>query len=90
MNKFDSHVATIESNLSIVKGEVYKFCEDNKRKSISKARKALLVIGKVTKMFRKELQLAVNAIPRKRRNIDPERMKEIVAKRKATIAARKK
>lgn len=89
INKFESYIKAIESNFEVVKGEVYKLTAEAKKKSIPKARKALLMIIKGAKSLRKELQETYASMPTKKRNISPEKKAEMVAKRKATLEAKK-
>lgn len=87
-SKFDPLISAIKVNLETIQGELYRFVADQKKVSASKCRKALLSISKISFAFRKELMDAVKALPKRRRNISPEQIKENTAKRKATIEAK--
>jgi hypothetical protein len=80
----------MESNLQTVKGETYKFVNDSVKNSAKVVRKALSNIIKSAKFLRKEVQESLKELPKRRRNIPEDRMKEIVEKRKNTIESKKR
>lgn len=85
-NKFDAILSQIDANLTQVKGEIYNFVNNNKKKSAAIARKCFLAIRKACNLGRVELQNMKTALPVRRRVVSD----ETKAKMQASRAAKKK
>lgn len=71
-NKFDPILAQIQTNFDAVKGEIYNFLNNNKKKSAAIARKCFLAIRKACNIGRAELQAMKSVLPVRRRNVSEE------------------
>lgn len=89
MNNLDSYISTIESNIDVVKGELYKLRNNKIKKAGLVSRKALMVIIKSSHALRKLIQEDVRALPVVKKNITPEKLKEMAAKRQKTFDEKK-
>ena len=89
MNNVDSYISTIESNMAVVKGELYKLRNNKVKKAALNARKALMTIIKSAHVMRKLIQDDVKTIPIVKKNISQEQIREMAAKRQKTFDAKK-
>jgi len=65
---YEINVKEIESNLNVIKGELYNFVEGRKKKAVATIRKSLLNLMKIAKNMRKLVQNDKKAMPiRKKR-----------------------
>jgi hypothetical protein len=89
MNNLDSYIESMEGSLDVTKGELYKLRTNKIKKAGLKARKALMVIIKSAHAMRKQIQEDVKAIPVVKKNITPEKLREMAAKRQKTFDEKK-
>lgn len=89
MNNLDSYIETIESNLEVVKGELYKLRNNKIKKAGLISRKALMHMIKSAHAMRKQIQEDVKALPVIKKNITPEKLREMAAKRQKTFDEKK-
>ncbi|MCK9319366.1 hypothetical protein [Methanoculleus sp.] len=89
MNNLESYISTIDNNSAVVKGELYKLQNNKVKKAGLVARKALMAIIKSAHAMRKLIQADVAAMPIVKKNITPEKLKEMAAKRQITFNEKK-
>lgn len=65
--KFDPMIASMENAMTTVKGEIYEFSSKGRKKAALNVRKALLLISKVAKQLRDEVQKVKTGLPIRRR-----------------------
>lgn len=81
-SKFDNNIKTIERNLHILKGEVYKLEHDKIRKAGREARKAAMNIKNMCDIIRKELLKTMNDIPKQHHFWSKSSIKSMLEKKK--------
>ena len=66
-NSFETSIADIQTNLNMVQGEIYNFVQLRKKNAATNARKCLLNIMKIAKIFRASVQREKDAMPIRKR-----------------------
>ncbi len=89
MNNLDSYISTIENNMEVVKGELYKLRNNKIKKAGLVSRKALMAMIKSCHAMRKLIQEDVRNLPVVKKNITPEKLREMAAKRQKTFDEKK-
>lgn len=89
MNSYESYISTLESSLEVLKGEIYRLKNNKIKKAGLLARKSLMTTIKTAHALRKLIQEEVSAMPIVKKNISPEQLLEMAAKRQKTFDAKK-
>lgn len=89
MNNYDSYISTLEDSLKVLKGEIYRLKNNKIKKAGLLARKSLMTIIKSSHAMRRLIQEEVSSMPVVKKNISPEQLLEMAAKRQKTFDAKK-
>lgn len=89
MNNLDPYVSAIETNIGVTKGEIYRLQNSKVKKAGLLARKALMTIIKSAHAMRRLIQEEVAQMPIVKKNISPEQLREMAAKRQKTFDEKK-
>lgn len=87
MINYESYMIQLEENMTVLRGEIYKFSHDKQKKSAKIARKLLNNMSKIAKQLRKFIQDDVKKLPVIKLNMTPERKAEVTKKRLEAMAA---
>jgi len=87
MVNYETYIIQLEENMTVLRGEIYKFSHDKQKKSAKVSRKLLNNMAKIAKHLRKLIQDDVKKLPVLKLNMTPERKAEVTKKRLEAMAA---